>query len=73
MPQFGQHSGVRTGDFVLVTPSHSKGEKNMSLFVIDKDKCKRDGICAEECPAKIIELKDKESVPVPIEKDHADQ
>jgi nitroreductase/NAD-dependent dihydropyrimidine dehydrogenase PreA subunit len=38
----------------------------MSLFVVDKEKCKRDGICVAECPFGLIELKDKESVPVPI-------
>src|SRR4030042_610049 len=39
----------------------------MSLFVIDPTKCKRDAICAAECPARIIRLKDKESFPEPIE------
>ncbi len=37
----------------------------MSLFVIDQEKCKHDGICVAECPTKIIEMKDKESVPTP--------
>ncbi|MCL6611626.1 MAG: nitroreductase family protein [Peptococcaceae bacterium] len=39
----------------------------MSLFTIDRDKCLRDGICAAECPAKIIELRDKNSFPEPAE------
>lgn len=39
----------------------------MSLFMVDEEKCKRDGVCVTECPAKIIELKDKDSVPTPIE------
>ena len=35
----------------------------MSLITIDSEKCKRDGICVRECPAAIIKLKDKESLP----------
>jgi len=38
----------------------------MPLFTVDPDKCNRDGICVAECPIKIIELKDKNSVPVPV-------
>jgi nitroreductase/NAD-dependent dihydropyrimidine dehydrogenase PreA subunit len=37
----------------------------MSLFVVDSEKCNRDGICVETCPARIIELKDSNDVPVP--------
>ncbi len=44
----------------------------MSLFTVDPEKCKRDGICVAECPALLLELKDdKEAVPVPI--DEADE
>lgn len=39
----------------------------MSLFVVNKEKCKRDGICVAECPIGLIELKDKKTVPVPID------
>lgn len=39
----------------------------MSLFEIDQSKCKRDGICAQECPARVIRFKDKESFPTPVE------
>ncbi len=39
----------------------------MTLFTVDHEKCERDGICAAECPMGIIEVKDKESVPHPIE------
>jgi len=35
----------------------------MSLFSIDQKKCKRDGICAAECPAQIIVQADKKSFP----------
>ena len=35
----------------------------MGFLQIDKNKCKRDGICASECPTAIIHLKDKTSVP----------
>ncbi len=38
----------------------------MNLFTVDPDKCNQDRICVDECPIKIIELKDKESVPVPV-------
>jgi len=38
----------------------------MSLITVDPDKCNHDGICVDECPIKIIELKDKDSVPVPV-------
>lgn len=39
----------------------------MSLFTIDREKCARDGICVSECPARIIELKEADTVPVPAE------
>ena len=39
----------------------------MSHFTINKDKCKRDGICVSECPRLIIELKDNSQAPVPVE------
>ena len=35
----------------------------MGLLKIDESKCKKDGICAGECPTAIIKLKDKESLP----------
>ncbi len=37
----------------------------MSLFKIDKEKCDKDGICAIECPAHIIEM--TEDGPAPVE------
>lgn len=33
------------------------------MITVDKDKCKRDGICAAECPMGIIRLKDQEGYP----------
>ena len=39
----------------------------MSLFKIDQKKCKRDGICAAECPAQIIVHADKKSFPSLLE------
>ena len=39
----------------------------MSLFSIDQKKCKRDGICAAECPAQIIIQPDKKSFPSLLE------
>ena len=38
----------------------------MSLFTIDQSKCKRDGLCATDCPMKLIQLTDKEAFPTPI-------
>ena len=38
----------------------------MSLFFVDQKKCHRDGLCAAECPAKIIEINDPEGFPAPI-------
>ena len=35
----------------------------MGLLIVDEGKCKRDGICARDCPTAIIKLKDKESYP----------
>ncbi|NQU15958.1 MAG: 4Fe-4S binding protein [Desulfobacteraceae bacterium] len=35
----------------------------MGLLIIDENKCKKDGICASECPMAIIKLKDDESFP----------
>ncbi len=38
----------------------------MSLFKVNQEKCKRDGICAKECPTKIISFTD-EKFPTPVE------
>ncbi|MHB9027945.1 MAG: nitroreductase family protein [Candidatus Latescibacterota bacterium] len=37
----------------------------MNLFTVDETKCTRDGICVEECPARVIEIKDG-SAPTPV-------
>ena len=39
----------------------------MGLFTIDQKKCKRDGMCAKECPAQIIVLANKDTFPTLIE------
>jgi len=39
----------------------------MALFTINHEKCKRDGICAAECPAQIIVQVDKKSFPSLLE------
>lgn len=38
----------------------------MGSFIIDQDRCKRDGICAAECPIRIIEVK-ADGAPAPVE------
>ena len=38
----------------------------MGFLRIDESKCKKDGICASECPVAIIRLKDENSVPAII-------
>lgn len=35
----------------------------MSFFSIDEDKCKRDGICAMECPVQIIRMPGNDALP----------
>jgi nitroreductase/NAD-dependent dihydropyrimidine dehydrogenase PreA subunit len=35
----------------------------MGLLIVDESKCKRDGICAGECPMAIIRLKDGDGFP----------
>ncbi len=35
----------------------------MGLLVVDENKCKRDGICASECPMALIKLKDGDGFP----------
>ena len=35
----------------------------MALLIIDQTKCKKDGICASECPMVIIKLKDGDGFP----------
>ena len=38
----------------------------MAYFTIDSQKCKHDGICAAECPVRLLELKDGTSIPTPV-------
>ncbi len=39
----------------------------MNLFVVNEEKCKRDGLCVAVCPARIIELKDEKKTPTPVD------
>lgn len=39
----------------------------MSLFKVDQEKCRRDGICMAECPGGIIEIGREGGLPVPTE------
>ncbi len=38
----------------------------MNLFSVDQEKCKRDGLCAAECPARIIQIASAEDYPKPV-------
>jgi nitroreductase/NAD-dependent dihydropyrimidine dehydrogenase PreA subunit len=39
----------------------------MTLFTIEREKCRRDGNCVEECPSRIIEIREKGGFPTPVE------
>ena len=39
----------------------------MSLFTVDKNKCKGDGKCALVCPVQIIGMDEKSRIPYPLE------
>ncbi len=39
----------------------------MGLFEIDKEKCKKDGLCVAECPMGILRLEKNDPVPVQID------
>lgn len=39
----------------------------MPLFTVDLNKCRQEGACADECPARIIELTGENNVPRPVE------
>ena len=39
----------------------------MNLFSIDEEKCKKDGICAAECPFSLIDFQDNDKVPQPFD------
>ncbi len=39
----------------------------MGFFTVDTEKCKRDGICVEECPMRILEMSDASSAPTPVQ------
>jgi nitroreductase/NAD-dependent dihydropyrimidine dehydrogenase PreA subunit len=38
----------------------------MSLLTVDEEKCKRDGICVSECPARVIQMASLEECPEPV-------
>lgn len=38
----------------------------MTLLRVNREKCKRDGVCVQTCPVGIIELKDKDAFPTLI-------
>ena len=40
-------------------------EQSVELISIDREKCNKDGLCASECPPRIIVMDGKEGYPVP--------
>jgi nitroreductase/NAD-dependent dihydropyrimidine dehydrogenase PreA subunit len=38
----------------------------MNLMTIDKEKCNQDGLCAAECPTRIIQLDPTKKYPIPL-------
>jgi nitroreductase/NAD-dependent dihydropyrimidine dehydrogenase PreA subunit len=46
---------------------HVERKIRMSLFTINQEKCKRDGICVKDCPSQVIILEDKNAFPKPTE------
>jgi nitroreductase/NAD-dependent dihydropyrimidine dehydrogenase PreA subunit len=51
--------------------NEKKMGERMTPFKVDQEKCNRDGLCVEECPARVIRLRPDDAVPVP-EADFAD-
>jgi len=39
----------------------------MTIFSVDQEKCKKDGICVAECPLSVIEMEDKDEFPSPVD------
>jgi len=64
-PTFQYHSKIlKQINDTLFKPQRSK---IMSLLTVDQEKCKRDGICTEVCPAGIIEFIDKDAYPTLVD------
>lgn len=49
---------------LVLNQKHQEG--NMELFSIDKNKCRKDGICAAVCPMALITLKTEDGFPAPV-------
>jgi ferredoxin len=45
--------------------NEKKMGERMTPFKVDQEKCNRDGLCVEECPARVIRLRPDDAVPVP--------
>ncbi|MFH1136642.1 MAG: nitroreductase family protein [Pseudomonadota bacterium] len=39
----------------------------MTLFTIDRELCRRDGLCVQACPARLIAMKSEEDFPAPVD------
>jgi nitroreductase/NAD-dependent dihydropyrimidine dehydrogenase PreA subunit len=53
--------------FLKMATAPVAGGKTMRLLTVDREKCQRDGICIAECPAQIIEFKNKSAFPTLID------
>ena len=52
-------------DGSILAPMQRKIDHMKPLFIVDEEKCSKDGICAAECPLAIINFSDRERVPQP--------
>ena len=54
----------------ILDSTNTHGE-SMAFLTIDETKCKKDGICAAECPRRIIIQEDDKSFPQVTQTDEA--
>ncbi len=58
----GRKTQVKDGDNLTRT----EGGTEVVMFTVDKEACNRDGLCVEECPARVIRLSPEDDLPVPL-------
>lgn len=60
---------VMVGTNFMINPINDKKKDGYimeQLFVVNEKKCKKDGICAAECPLHIIDFSDAKKLPKPV-------